>query len=254
MIYKTLQHALLGFGLLATLPATAQGFDSELQLSVPDGTTCWYRICNTAAGMDGLAMTDLHDAADDAGQDQANQMTAIFLVATETEDFRSQWKLSAGADGRIIITNRATGFQISNASVGVADHNITLLTSSETPGFVATAIGDNAFRLESVEDDGVNRCLALADKDAGPTLYPESSESTSVVGWQFLPVEIETGIGTTKTGHNVVRVAGKHISVSGSSDWHLYNAQGEEMPRTVALPTGVYMVRLPQGTVKLAIP
>ena len=100
----------------------------------------------------------------------------------------------------------------------------------------------------------MNRCLALAEKDGETLIYPETGESTSVIGWKFFPVEIDTNIGSTKAGSPIIRVAGKRISVSGCSEWQLFSSEGEEMPRTVSLPTGVYMVKMPQKTVKVLIP
>jgi len=254
MICKIFRHILLGFGLLASLPAGAQEFDSDLQLSSSNGVVYWYRICSAAPGMEDYAMTDLNAAADGGDQEDLLHL-AVYMMPTEPEDFRSQWKLTAGEDGKIILTNRATHSQISNQSRSDGDHNVTWLTfSSDAPGFTFTSIGEGVFKLESVEDDGVNRCLALADKDGEALTYPETGEDTSFIGWKFLPVEIDTGIGSAKAGSSVVRVAGRHISVTGCSDWQLFNALGEKMPRTVALPTGVYMVKLTQGTVKVAIP
>jgi hypothetical protein len=62
-----------------------------------------------------------------------------------------------------------------------------------------------------------------------------------------------TGIGTAKNDSIVVRVRNKHISVSGGIEWQLFNAQGEEMPRTTRLATGVYMVKMADKTVKVMI-
>ena len=247
MIYRTFRSLFCAFGLLIALSAGAQEFDSELQLSTD--IVYWYRICNAAPGMEGYAMTDPASLTAEVSSNM------IHLLPTETEDYRSQWKLTGGEDGRIILTNRATGNQISNRSFNFGNHNFTWLTfSSDASGFTITSLGDNAFKLESVEDDGVNRCLALAEKDGEALAYPETGESTSIIGWKFFPVEIDTGIGSMKAGRSVIRVAGKHIIVSNCSDWQLFNALGEEMPRTVALPTGVYMVKMPQRTVKVAIP
>ncbi|MBR5051736.1 MAG: hypothetical protein IKW91_00755 [Bacteroidaceae bacterium] len=246
MTYKSLKTLSLGIALLASLSARAQEFDSELQLSTD--VVYWYRICSAASGMESYAMTDL----DSETEEDISYM--VHLLPTETDDYRSQWKLTAGEDGKVIITNRATGSQISNISVNNGDHNATWLSSSGTPGFTATSLGDYAFKLEGVEDDGVNRCLALADISGEALTYPESGESTSFVGWKFFPVEIQTGIGSTKAGRATIQVKNKRISVSGCSEWQLFNAEGEEMPRTVALPTGVYMVKMPQKSFKVAIP
>ena len=131
---------------------------------------------------------------------------------------------------------------------------MTWLTSSDAQGFTVTSLGDYAFKLESVEDDGVNRCLALAEKDGEALTYPETGESSSVIGWKFFPVEIVDAIGSTKGSGTTISVKGKRISVSGCPEWQLFNAAGEEMPRTVSLPTGVYLVKMPQKTVKILIP
>ena len=257
MIYKTLKLVLLSAALFASLWAEAQDFGSEPTLST-DEVIYWYRICSAVPGLENYAMTDLGGEVD--GEDALR--LAVYMLPTETEDYRSQWKLTAGdpstdsgLGGNVILTNRTTGSQIGNQSHSNGNHNVTWLTfSSDAPGFTLTSLGNDAFKLESVEDDGVNRCLALADKDGEALSYPESDESTSCVGWKFFPVEIQTSIGSVKTDRATIRVAGKHILVSGCSDWQLFNASGEEMPRTAALQTGVYLVKMPQRTVKVAIP
>ena len=240
---------LLGFSLLLSLSAGAQGFDSELHLSTDD-EICWYRICSALPGMEDYAMTDF------------NGMTPLmvyynnaFLMQTEESEEHSQWKLTAGEDGKVILENRATGRQLGNSSISDENCNVTQFALSDATGFTATALGNNAFRLESIEDDGVNRCLALAEKDAtAPQTYPSENESASIVGWRFLPIEIQTGIGSAKGSSTVIRVADKRISVSGGEKWQLFNAQGEEMPRTIRLATGVYMVKTGQKTVKIFVP
>ncbi|MBR4130574.1 MAG: hypothetical protein IKU02_06595 [Bacteroidaceae bacterium] len=247
MTYKSLKTISLGVALLASLSAIAQDFDSELQLS-NDETTYWYRICNAATGMDGYAMTDLGPETEDIN------LSYIYLLPTETEDIHSQWKLTAGEDGKIIITNRSTGNQISNISANMGEFNATKLADGSVPGFTVTSLGDDAFQLESVEDDGVNRCLASAYIESEPLSYPESDASSSIVGWKFFPVEIETGIATTQAVRPVISVKNKRISVKGCPEWQLFNSQGEEMPRTTRLATGVYLVKLPQKAFKVAIP
>lgn len=256
MTNKTLRKVFWALALLAPLSIGAQEFDSELQLSTD--IVYWYRICNAAPGMESFAMTDLNGEVEGEDLEDVLRMK-VYMMPTETEDYRSQWKLTARKDGKIVITNRATGSQISNISGDSgkleSNHNVTYLTfSSDAPGFTITSLGDYAFMLEGVEDDGVNRCLALADISGEAIAYPESGESSSVIGWKFFPVEIDTGIGSMKTGRTIVQVKGKRIFVTGCPEWQLFNAQGEEMPRTVALQTGVYMVKTQQRTIKVMVP
>ena len=249
MIYKSLKTLSLGIAMLASMSAVAQDFDSELQLS-NDETTYWYRICNASSGMESYAMTDCSELLTEGGPN----ICPIQLLPTETDNTKSQWKLTEGTDGKILLTNRATNLQISSSSTSVGDFNATGLTSEGAPGFTVTSLGDDAFSLESVEDDGVNRCLAMADLYGEAVPYPETGASSSIIGWKFFPVEIETGIGTTKDVRPTISVKNKRISVSGCSEWHLYNAEGEEMPRTTRLATGVYLVKMPQKNFKVAIP
>ena len=251
MTFISLKRLFMGLALLTSLSASAQEFDSELQLS--SDVVYWYRIRSAVPGMEGYAMTDLNGEVEGEDHEDALRMT-VALLPTETEDYRSQWKLTAGEDGKVVITNRATGFQISNTSQSVGDHNLTWLTASGAPGFTVTSLGDYAFKLESVEDDGVNRCLALADRSAEAITYPEAGESTSAIGWKFFPVEIDTGIGSMEGGRLVVQVKNKRIVVTGTPEWLLFNAAGEEMPRTTRLPAGIYMVKTPQRTVKVMVP
>ena len=251
MTFIFLKRLFMGLALLTSLSASAQEFDSELQMSTD--IVYWYRICSAVPGMEGYAMTDLNGEVEGEDHEDALRMT-VAMLPTETEDYRSQWKLTAGEDGKVVITNRATGFQISNTSQGVGDHNLTWLTASGAPGFTVTSLGDYAFKLESVEDDGVNRCLALADRSAEAITYPEAGESTSAIGWKFFPVEIDTGIGSMEAGRTVVQVMKGRIFVKGCPEWQLFNASGEEMPRTVALPTGVYLVKMGQKSIKVLIP
>lgn len=247
MTNKTLRKVFWAFALLTPMSLAAQEFDSELQLSTD--IVYWYRICTGALGMDGFAMTDLNGSTD-----AEEYLNMVVMMPTETDDHRSQWKLTAGEDGKVIITNRATGAMISNTSNTIGDHNITALTNEGAPGFCVTSLGDYAFKLESVEDDGVNRCLALADKDTGFIFYPESGESSSAIAWKFFPVEIDTGIGSTEGGRLIVQVKNKRIVVTGTPEWLLFNAAGEKMPRTTRLPAGVYMVKTPQRTLKVMVP
>ena len=251
MIYEAFKKMFLGIAMLAPLTLAAQEYDEELQMSTD--IVYWYRICSAVPGMEGYAMTDLNGEVEGEDHEDALRMT-VALLPTETEDYRSQWKLTAGEDGKVVITNRATGFQISNTSQSVGDHNLTWLTASGAPGFTVTSLGDYAFKLESVEDDGVNRCLALADRSAEAITYPEAGESTSAIGWKFFPVEIDTGIGSMEGGRLVVQVKNKRIVVTGTPEWLLFNAAGEKMPRTTRLPAGVYMVKTPQRTVKVMVP
>ena len=108
--------------------------------------------------------------------------------------------------------------------------------------------------LQSVEDDGVNRCLAMAEQDTDPLTYPDANESTSVIGWKFMLVEsVLTGIGSAEAGRPVIRVANKRVHVNGCPEWQLFNSQGEEMSRTTTLAVGVYLVKTPKEVFKVMV-
>lgn len=245
MNYNTLKDVLLGFVLLSSSMAAAQEFDSELHLST-DKDVYWYRICSALPGLETYVVTDFSDE---------DELCPAQLLQTDELNHKSHWKLVAGTDGKVILVNRATDQELDGSSVDMGNYNATLLMPRGiSTGFTVTALGDNAFKLESVEDDDVNRCLAVADISEEPITYPEDNLSTSVIGWKFIPIESTiTGISEAKNNKITVRVTNKRISVSGGVKWQLFNAQGEEMPRTTRLATGIYMVKMAEKTVKVII-
>ena len=92
MTFISLKRLFMGLALLTPAWLAGQEFDSELQLS--SDVVYWYRICTAAPGLDGFAMTDVNTGS--ASDDYQNM---AFVLPTETDDIRSQWKLTAGEDG-----------------------------------------------------------------------------------------------------------------------------------------------------------
>lgn len=243
MNYKRLRFLLFGVALFSAATAGAQQFDTELQMSNAE-TTCWYRICSAVTGMQDFVMTDCSSV---------DETYPVQLLKTETTDEKSQWKLTAGEDGKVILTNRATGKQLNNVSVAVDIFNVTQLTDEGAPGFKVTELGDAAFSLQGVEDDGVNRCLTMVMLAAESIHYPTGDLSTSAIAWKFTPVEtVVTGIGSAKS-KAVIRVTGRRVYVSGCPKWQLFNAKGEEMPCTTRLAPGVYVVKTPMSATKVVV-
>lgn len=250
MNHNAFKGVLWGLAMLSAVTAGAQEYESELQVWDPldeSETTYWYRICSALPELEGYAVTDYSEEDD---------IYPLQLLQTEEKDYRSQWKLAAGAENKVILVNRATGQEIDGCSLDMGSCNVTqIMPAGITTGFVITALGNNAFSLQSVEDDGINRCLAVADVDSAPISYPTENESTSAIGWKFITMEISgwDGIESAKPSKTSIRISGKRISVSGVKKWQLFNAQGEEMPRTTRLAAGIYMVKLPGKTVKVLI-
>ena len=247
---NTLKKALWGLSMLSTMTVGAQKYESEIHLWDPldeSETTYWYRICSALPGMESYAVTDFSEE---------DELYPVQLLQTEEKDYKSQWKLKAGGDGKVIIINRATGQELDGCSIDMGNCNVTqIMPTGTTAGFKMTALGNNAFMLESVEDDDINRCLATADVEEEPITYPTQDESTSAIGWKFIVTEISgwTGIGSNKACKTTIRVSNRRISVSGAAKWQLFNAQGEEMPRTTRLAPGVYMVKIAEKTEKILI-
>ena len=244
MNYKAFRNVLLAVSLLSSLSAGAQQEEMTLQLST-ENATYWYRICNASEGVQDYAMTDC-SALDDICQVQ--------LLKTENNEEKSQWKLTAGEDGKVVLTNRATGLKLNGASINIGKHNATQLTAEKSQGFTITALGDEAFSMESVENDGINRCLALAERDAEALVYPTANVNSSAIAWKFTLVETITEVKSTEAEKPVIRVKNHRVFVSGCSEWQLFNALGEEMPRTTSLASGTYMVKTPKETVKVLVP
>ena len=235
---------LLGFALLLVLSTRAQQFASELEMSTED-VVYYYRICNASFGMQDYVMTDCSNE---------DNVIPVQLLQTEMTDERSHWKLtSVGKDKKVMLTNRSTGLQLGGMSLNIGNHNSTRLTVNGSPGFIVTPLGDETFSLQCIEDDGVERSLALAERESSALIWPEKSLSTSIIGWKFMLVDtIDTSINNADTRVSI-HLEGKCVYVSGCSKWQLYNTQGEKMHRTAMLPAGVYIVKTPNEVVKVMI-
>lgn len=230
--------------LLLALPIKGQDFASELQMST-EGTIYWYRICNAVPGMQDYVMTDC------SSQDIIYQ---VQLQKTAIDNEYSLWKLTAvGDDGKVVLVNRATGLLLGGRSFDQGDHNPTGLITNGSHGYTITSLGDNAFSLQGVEDDGVERCLSLAERDTPAFIWPERNLSTSAIGWKFLLVDSNTtGIFGTKTKSSV-HVIDKRIVVNGSSRWQLFDILGREIPHDQVLAAGIYLLKTSNEAVKVMI-
>ena len=235
---------LLGVILLFGLSVEAQQFASELKMSTEEAVY-WYRISNASFGMQDYVMTDC------SNEDNVIQ---VQLLQTEMADEKSQWRLmTAGKDGKVILTNRATSLQLGGMSLNVGDHNSTRLTINGSQGFTITPLGEEAFSLHCVEDDGVERCLALAERERPALIWPKENLSTSVIGWKFMLIDTnDTGIRNADSKISI-QVKDKCVHVCGCSKWKLFNTQGEEIRRTTMLSAGVYLIKTPKEIIKVMI-
>ena len=240
----------MGIAFWGVLSAKGQQFASELKMST-DENMYWYRICNASSGMQDFVMTDCSNE---------NDAIQVQILQTEMADKKSQWKLTATDIGdKLVLTNRATGLQLGSVSLNIGDHNSTQLTQNDSQGFTITPLGENTFSLKSIEDDGVERCLALAEQGSPPLIWPEGDLSTSVIGWKFMLVDTNDSVDTndidiTNADSEVtIRVEGKCVYVSGCSNWKLFNTQGDEILRKAKLPRGVYMVKTPYKVFKVMV-
>ena len=229
--------------LLAFISARAQQFASVLKIST-DEEVYWYRICNASLGMQDYVMTDCSNDDD---------VIQVQLLQTEMIEERSLWKLTTvGNDGKVVLTNRFTGFQLGGVSLNMGNHNATQLTDKGSQGFIITYLGEDAFSLQSVEDDGVERFLSLAKRDSPALNWPEQNQSTSIIGWKFIPVE-STGIFDTIISP-AINVVDKHIFVSGCKSWHLLSLSGKVIPSHIILKAGIYLVKTSDRVVKVIVP
>lgn len=234
---------LSGVALLLALSARAQQFASELKMSTKEAVY-YYRISNASFGMQDYVMTDSHE----------DDVIPVQLLQTEMTEEKSQWKLTTvGLGDKVVLTNRATGLQLGGISLNIGDHNSTRLTANGSPGFTITLLGEDVFSLKCIEYDGVERSLALAERESPALIWPKENLSTSVIGWKFMLVDTtDTGINSADSGVSI-HVEGNCVFVNGCSKWQLFNTQGEEMHRTTMLPAGIYLVKTPNEVVKVMI-
>ena len=246
MRHTLLYQALLGIALMVTsVSAWAQAW----QVSSED-TTYWYRITPAQETLKSYAMTDASNT---------DGIAQLVMLATDDTEELSQWKItetSGSEDEKLyVITNRSTGMMIQARSVNIGNHNATQLTlDDENNMFNISEIADGAYRIQSTENDGVERALAIADCNGAALAWPTEGElATSPVAWKFVLVEeVITGLNEA-AADTAIRIANHRISVKGAKDWQLFNVLGEEMPRTTDLPTGTYIVKVGNKTFKVVL-
>ena len=241
-----LYQVLLGIALMMTA-ATAWAQDWQVS---NDDATYWYRITPAQETLKSYAMTDASNT---------DGIAQLVMLATDDTEELSQWKITEanglGNEKFYIITNRKTGMMIQARSVNIGNHNATQLTlDDENNMFNISEIVDGAYRIQSTENDGVERALAIADCNGAALAWPTESElATSPVAWKFvLAEEVITGLNGAAVD-TAIRIANHRISVNGAKDWQLFNILGEEMPRTTDLPTGTYIVKIGDKSFKVVL-
>lgn len=217
--------------------------DHELSLS-DEGANYWYRISSCAEGLENYAIssTDNPDAL------------PLPLLNSEITDSNSLWMITKTADNLLQFTNRATGRVIAASSICTDNYNITQVANTKDEGgrFAAQFVGGNRYMLCSQEDDGMTRYLAATRQGEQSLAFPSELSNHSAVVWKFEIVETElTGINATDTTQIAIKASKGRIHVSGATQWHLYNLQGREMPRTTTLPEGIYIIQTPNKTIKV---
>lgn len=195
----------------------------------------WYRIISCATNLNGYAISD----------NKGSSQYPLPLLRSTLEDKASQWKLMSGATGTILV-NRATGHAIAASSVydGVCNITQTTVNGDNAGEFVLDYVGNASYTISSTEDDAVVRFLTAASSYGEKTGIPVGDINKSIVGWKFQLVETElTNIKGLVAEPLKIRLVSGRIIVDGVNEWHLYNTQGIELPRTTPLPGGVYIVK-----------
>ncbi|MDL2323502.1 hypothetical protein LJC52_05915, partial [Bacteroidales bacterium OttesenSCG-928-A17] len=225
--------------------------DPSVKIS-DDTNTTWYYITNTMEGYTNKCMTDV----------TALSENVKFSVEDidKTSEYQ-QWKVLRNSadplDKKVQFVNKATNNIIQTNSVpyGLFTYIQYTTTFSESNGWNLNYIGDKQYEISGEETDGVVRYLFAADESfTFPEVYVEGALN-SAFSWEFVMVEGPgVGIDPIITEDNIkVYVEDKKIVVKGTDDYRVWNIQGIQLVKDIRLSNGVYIVRLPNRSVKVLV-
>lgn len=221
-----------------------EGFETQNSEEVP-----YYNIISADNTLAGQKLVDNTSVADSKYK---------FVVAEiEAGDQAAQWRLVRRKNQTISIVNRATGNSISNNLEADGNFNLPNADGKEkvAAGYNLAKINDEGeIIMSSADDDGIMRYLSAAKLSEKPATLDFANLSGSAFAWKLVQVDKAVGINGISSGNYIgVSVKNGIITVSDSTAYSVYSADGAAMPKGVRLPKGIYLVTAGAKTVKVAI-
>ena len=204
----------------------------------------WYNLLSAKAGVENFAITETNDGA-----------FPITVAPLEADNESQQWKFVEDATtGNLYIINRKSGNQILSDSRAEDVYNATLIgLDPQNRGYKVSSIGDEQYSFSSIENDSIERYLALQELSAASVILDEENLNGSAFAWKAQEV-IPTGINEITAGSVVIYVtADRKIIVENAVNYKVTSLAGVELPKDVSLEKGIYLVTVGNVSKKVSI-
>ena len=204
----------------------------------------WYNLLSAKSGVENLAITETLDG-----------VYKITVTALDNENESQQWKfIEDESTGNVYIVNKKSGNQILSDSRLQDIYNATLIgLDSLNRGFKAAQIGDGQYAFSAIENDGIERYLALQELSAESVVLDEENLSSSEFAWVVQEITT-TGIKEISADNFVIYVTeDRKIIVENVANYRVRSLAGVEFPKNVSLEKGVYIVTVGSVSKKVSI-
>lgn len=209
------------------------------------GSEYWYNILSAKDGVNNMAVKD---------NSKSNGSFPFAVTALDENDQTQQWKLIRDGDtGKVDIVNRATGFHILTNSFAEGVYNATMNGYvMKHPGFTFSYLGLKQYAISGVENDDIERYLAMQDTGAEAVRLDPYAMPSSAFAWTLREAGYSTGVDAA-TVKPLIKIANGTVSVENFKDYTVTNALGIAMPKDTRLLPGVYFVIAGGTTTKVTI-
>ena len=204
----------------------------------------WYNLLSAKAGVENLAITETNDRA-----------FPITVAPFEADNENQHWKfVEDESTGNIYIVNRKSGNQILSDSRLQDIYNATLCgLDSLNRGFKAAQIGDGQYVFSAIENDDIERYLALQELSAESVVLDEENLNSSAFAWVVKEITT-TGVEEISDENFVICVTDdRRIIVENVANYRVRSLAGIELPKDVSLEKGVYIVTVGSVSKKVSI-
>ena len=231
--------------LISALFLLASMTSVEAQIKYSNGSDeFWYNLLSAKSGVENLAITETPDG-----------VYEITVAALDNENESQQWKfVEDESTGNVYIVNRKSGNHILSDSRLQDIYNVTLIgLDSLNRGFKAAQIGDGQYAFSAIENDGIERYLALQELSAESVVLDEEDLSSSAFAWIAQEI-IPTGVKEISDDNFVISVtADRRIIVENAVNFRVRSLAGVELPKDASLEKGVYIVTVGSVSKKVSI-
>ena len=148
-----------------------------------------------------------------------------------------------------------SGNQILSDSRAEGAYNATLIgIDAQNKGFKAEQIGDGQYSFSSIENDGIERYLAMQELMTENVVLDEENLNGTAFAWIAIEASISTAIEGITTEEFVIYVtADRKIIVENAENYKVTTLAGMELKKDASLEKGIYIVTAGNVSKKVSI-